>query len=251
MTLRRSGAGRSVRVALERMRVSFFIGVALVPALLTQVFIGVQDWMPWWCWASLLLAAIVGLFAGGVRADHRLQRHLVGAQDGIRSVQDIDTITDLVATAHLGKTTPQNVHTLVEALPGVRHVHLVVGEPLDATPDTRAAVESLMARCGRTGLPVQILQHLPIADVDPATVAALEDRLAAIGRLLGPDQRVIVDVTGGTVPMSLATYHAAVGAGLPVTYTSSLPPRSSGGRYRFRGLAALHDPRGELTGGGA
>jgi len=239
----------SARVALERLRASFVFGVALVPALLTQVFLGVQDWLPWWGWSLVLLAAIVGLIALGLHADHRLRRRLAPVQGDVRSVRDPAAITDLVATAHLGKTTPQNVHTLVRALPGLRQVHLIVGESPHAAGDLPSAVDALMAGASRADLSVKVLQRLPIADIDPAAVAALQERLTALDLLRGPDERIAVDVTGGTTPMSLAVYRAAVGADLPVTYTSSLPPRATGDRYQFHALTALHDPRGELTGG--
>ncbi|MEJ2579862.1 MAG: hypothetical protein P8Z68_12345, partial [Kineosporiaceae bacterium] len=111
------------------------------------------------------------------------------------------------------------------------------------------AVRALMSDTGGADLPVQVLAHLPIAEINPVDVATVQERLAGLAGLLGPGRRAVVDVTGGTVPMSLSTYRAAAGAGLPVTYTSSLPPRSPGGHYTFRALVAVHDPRAELTEG--
>jgi hypothetical protein len=237
-------------VALERLRVSFFIGVALVPTLLAQVFTGVQELLPWWAWSLLLLAVIGTLFARAARADLRLQRRMRGTRGQVGGVRNLDTVTDLVATAHLGKPSPQPLHTLLPALPGVTRVHLVVGELADGATDPQLEAQALMARAGRSDVPVRILGRLPITRLDAEEVESLQDKLTALGRSLEPTGRALVDVTGGTSPMTLATYRAALGAGLPVTYISSRPPRTAGGTYTFLGLIALHDPLGDLTEGG-
>jgi hypothetical protein len=236
---------------MDRMRVSFFIGVALVPTLLSQLFTGWGSALPWWGWSLLLAAVIVALFGRAAVSDRRLQHRLAGISGQVHGVADLASVTDLVTTAHLGKPGPQNLHTLLPVLSGVRRVYLVVGEPPPGAPEAQDEVDALLSRAGRGDVQGRVLQRLPVADLDAGSIAALAAKLVAVRQLLGPGERALVDVTGGTVPMTLATYRAAVEAGLPVTYTSSRQGRAAGGDHAFRGLVAVHDPLGELSEGGA
>ncbi|HEY6794206.1 MAG TPA: hypothetical protein VI248_05950 [Kineosporiaceae bacterium] len=182
---------RSLRAAADRLRVSFFVGVALVPTLVSLVFAHVESLLPWGWWLS---------------------------------------------------------YTLLPVPPGLRRAYLVVGEVSVGARDLDGEIAQLLASARRPGVAAEILGQVPVTDLDNAVIEALADKLGAVRHLLGPDDRIIVDVTAGTVPMSLATYRAAVQADLPVTYTSSI--RDAVGRYTFRELISVHDPLDAVTRGG-
>ncbi|MBI1759061.1 MAG: hypothetical protein HYR62_07535 [Actinobacteria bacterium] len=245
----------ALRAAVDQLRISFFVGVALVPTLLTQLFEGFGRWLPWWGWSLVLSVVIAALFGWSVRLEQRRQRLLRGAAGEVRGVRRLDAITHLVLTVDVTKTEEQNLHTLLPVLTKVRHVYAVIGSPVGQPGDPELANERLAQLvAAATPRPVQgqVLHALPAFDVAPDSLHELRTKLAGLRQTLGEGQVLAVDITGGTVPMSLATYRAAEAAGVAVTYTSTPPPPATRAgtktKRTFRALIALYDPHGELTG---
>jgi hypothetical protein len=113
-----------------------------------------------------------------------------------------------------------------------------------------AELRRLLGEAGRDGVHARVLTQLPVFDVETAAIHQLRDKLAGLDAALGDDGVLAVDITGGTTPMSLVTYLAAVGAQIPVTYTTTSSPQGTRDPAvrRYKGLVALHDPVGALTG---
>lgn len=249
------GRWRALRRAASQLRVSFFVGVALVPTLLTQLFEGIGHWLPWWGWTVVLTAAVAALFGAATVAEQRRQQRLRPQPGQVRAVPDLGRITDLVLTVDLTKDGRQNLHTLLEMLPQVRRVDAVAGRSAAApVPGDEQAwqrrLDQLVADATDRPVDAAILHTLPAFDVEPASLAQLRRKLDGLREALGEQRLLVVDVTGGTVPMSLATYRAAEAARLAVTYTSVTPAGRTGApaSRAFEGLIALNDPDGVLTG---
>ncbi len=245
---------RSARTAAGRLQVSFFVSVALVPMLLTQVFAGIGGWFPWWGWSLVLASVIALLFLLALRTERRRHRLRRSRPTSVRSARRREVITDLVITVNPDKPGQQSLHTLLPHLPALRRLYALTGQRAggsggtDPTADAESAVREMVAQAGRPDVQCRVLVALPSFDVEQSTIDALAKRLAGLDDAKAAGHVLAVDVTGGTIPMSLTAYLAAARAGLPVTYTSSEPPAKRGGEYRWRDLIAVHDPDTLLTG---
>jgi hypothetical protein len=237
--------------ALSRVRASFIVGVALIPSLLTWVFQGIGSWLPWWAWSLLLGSVAALLFWLALRGELEWERRRGAVVDGVRQVQALDAITDLVLTVDLtNRDRPQNLHTLMRVLPNVQRVHAVVGQPADPAEDLTGDLRRLLDRTARPEVHGQVLMAVPVLDVEDPPLQSLRERLTRLDAARAEGTVLAVDITGGTVPMSLVTYMAARSAGLPVTYTATHSP--SGSRNpadrEYKAMVALQDPAGVLTG---
>jgi hypothetical protein len=241
---------RSVRSALARMRVSFFISVALVPTLLSLVLEGIGHLLAWWQWSLLLTAPVAGFFLLSLRTERLRHRDTVGLPTSVREVQTLEKITDLVITVNLAGG-EQNLHTLVPRLPQLRAVHAVAGAAGNPTAPPTAAddatLRDMLAAVGRDDVRGQVLMFLPPFDVDQLAIDLLATRLHHLDVARGTGGVLAVDLTGGTVPMSLAVYLAAARVGVPALYTSSTPPRRTGDPRHVGAVVAVHDPGSILT----
>jgi hypothetical protein len=247
-----AGSSRgAAAAALSRVRASFIVGVALIPSLLTWIFQGIGGWLPWWGW-SLVLGGVAGLlFWRALRGELAWQDRRTAVVDGVRQVQALDAITDLVLTVDLtNRERPQNLHTLMKVLRNVQRVHAVVGEPADPATDLVADLRRLLDQTGRVDVHGQVLMGVPVLDVEDPALQRLREQLTHLDAARAPGSVLAVDITGGTVPMSLVTYMAAQAAGLPVTYTAtSNPPGARNPSAReYKTMVALQDPAGVLTG---
>jgi hypothetical protein len=141
-----------------------------------------------------------------------------------------DGVRALVATANSRKVPAhhQAAGLLLEQLPALRDLYLVVGAPSawDGPTDYDRGTADGAALAQRFREHAADLGH-PVTVHDPYVVTAVQVvRREQIGlrKLLRGIERVPqtrVDVTGGTVPMSLALKRAAEATGHRVTYTLS------------------------------
>lgn len=148
----------------------------------------------------------------------RLNRTLSApAETDLNSV-DLASVTTLIATANVDNGAGQAVGTLISKMPNLREVHVIVGHSDVAQQATFVAALGDYARLmGR---------NLRIGG-QPLTIAPLQvtdDDQVALRRYLGGfvgSESSWVDITGGTVAMSVAVNRAAAALGLNVCYTAT------------------------------
>jgi hypothetical protein len=241
---------RALRATADRLRVSFFIGVALVPTLLTQVFTGIGDRVGPWQWSGLLSVALAGFAAHAYLADRRRQRDLAAHglldPDLATPVRDLNLITDLILTVDLGKPEgqQQNLHTVLPRLPGLQRIYAVSG-PFPG--DANARLAALLAEAGAGHVAARVLHPLPAYELNSDDAERLRQQFDGLRGVGSADDVLVADVTGGTVPMSLTTFRAALATGIPVTYTVTRTEPPAGPGRVFHRLVALHDPDSVLT----
>lgn len=141
---------------------------------------------------------------------------------------ETQTVTTLVATADSSRGLFQAPGLLVESLPALRRLVLIVGVPgLDGVePDYAAgiaqgaALAELLAAHGK-GIGRTLEVSAPVAISAKVVVRREQSSLRRLLRGIPHGPGTKIDITGGTVPMSLAVKRAAEATGHRVTYTVS------------------------------
>jgi len=147
-----------------------------------------------------------------------------------------DGVRTLVATANSRRVPAhhQAAGLLLEQLPALLDLHLVVGAPsawdgptdyARGAADGAVLAERLREHAAELGHPVTVHEPYVLTAVQVVRREQISLRKLLRGIDRGPQTRV--DITGGTVPMSLALKRAAEATGHRVTYTlsrSDTPP---------------------------
>lgn len=207
----RAGQEGLVR-ALTGPVVGLFAAPVLLGAVLTLLNVG-----------PVIELASATLAFGAVSVFHtlrarRLNRTLSApAETDLNSV-DLASVTTLIATANVDNGPNQAVGTLISKLPNLQEVHVIVG-PCDvaqqaAFVQTLGDYARLMGRPLRIGGQPLTINHLQVTEDDQAALRRYLRK--SVGR-----ENTWVDITGGTVAMSLAVNRAASALGLNVSYTAT------------------------------
>ena len=141
------------------------------------------------------------------------------AEQNLRYI-DPDAVRTLIATAYVGQGAAQAVGTLIEKLPNLQTIHLIVGHSDAGVNDQADLIEKLTEHARIMGRAVNI-DPRPVAIApwevhrdDPVLLRTYLGRIPA-----GSD--TWVDVTGGTVAMSLAVARAVESTGHNICYTAN------------------------------
>jgi len=209
---------RANRDALVKSLTDQAAGIYSVPMLMSGLsgFLQVTPWVP------LVIGAlgIAGSHFVHRRIALRLNRTLAAAPHPALRYVDESSIRKVIATANAQSGSKQAIGTLIQQLPGLESVRLIVGATDGGATDQARLVESLRDYAPLVGSAVTIdpkvavISPWEINDTDPKVLRSF---LAAIPA----DEGTWVDVTGGTVAMSLAVARAAEGVGHRVCYTAS------------------------------
>lgn len=202
--------------AWARSQASFLFSFAAIPALLTEFIRGLEEHFSWVLLVLILVAVVAASYSYSYLLAHREGRPLTVDHGRIDGIPDLSAIEVLVATVDMSKPDVHDkaVHVLVRQLPRLRTIHLVMG-PASAAAERQAAdsFERWLRDIGKMHLTVGAT-----CSIGALTVAA-EDSAKVDVLLQEAGSAAVVDVTGGTVAMSLATYQAARRRDLRVTYT--------------------------------
>ena len=238
----------SVRDAGVAAQASLVLTVALIPSLVSQVFVLVGDAVSPLGWILILALLIGGLLAGFYVRAHSRRRKAVGAQ-AVPSLSEeelakittlvsvIGAITEMVTAAPLAISPLQR---LLLSLPNLTSLHVVaeVGAPRNG--DASESVEALRAWARLRSLPVGITEISSIRpsrfSVDREVVDGLIEHLRGI-----PKSGAVVDITSDNKPMGVTMFLVAEGAGLPATFLASGTSNKPGAAFMLR---ALTNPTG-------
>ncbi len=257
-------------MALSRQRTGLntLVNEVLRDRLLAEVALPVfvaalMEWLRWepqlWMVLALYVAFIVSVH---VWVKQRLKNKQRLGQD-----EDMPRVPDevckrlkvlfLTANADVG-TGQQALHTLLGSqrhiptdtpavLPEISQVYGITGAARN--PDDQDAEDHAFERQVSDTLVAPKGGVLSRVDKNQVEDLAKVEKALKHVRAEHPGSDVIVDVTGGSKPMSLVAYEAAVRTGLPVTYTVTTdpPPGDRSGLRPFHGMVCLHDPDGRLT----
>lgn len=206
------GSQTALIKALTGPVVGLFAAPVLVGAVLTLLNVG-----------PVIEVTSAAVAFGAVSLYHtlraqRLNRTLSAPPGADLNAVELASVTTLIATANVSNGANQAVGTLISKLPNLQEVHLIVG-PCDVAQQA-AFVETLGDYARLEG------RNLRIGG-QPLTIAPLQvtdDDQAALRRFLGPfldRENTWIDITGGTVAMSLAVNRAASALGLNLCYTAT------------------------------
>lgn len=216
----------------SRSQTSFLFAVALGPALFAELARGLDDRLPWYWAATIIAVAIVVLLGAAYSKGDRQGAPLPA--DGTSEGIPLAEVRHLVATANsagLG-TGNQALHTLIRQLPELESISLVLGDGGPVSLDAWSTeLHTWLANHGFDR--VRVDRHAMIAPykVVPDQVAYLAYWMSTL-----PQESTVVDVTGGTAAMSIATFAAAERAGYRASYT---PTHQVDGRREFGAMVEI------------
>ena len=170
-----------------------------------------------------LTAGILGYGASFLYHRHRALR-LNAALESTDAQQlryiDTNSVRTLIATAYCGGGARQAVGTLIEKLPNLETLHLIVGQSDGGATDQAELVKQLSDHAGLVGRALSIDPRLAVIapwEIHPDDPQVLRRYLEGIPGGAG----TWVDITGGTVAMSLAVARAAAASGHRTCYVAN------------------------------
>lgn len=196
--------------------------VALAPPTVDQIIDASPDaWQPWgWLVALLLLAFFVYVRLALIDARRRRAVTVVGDL----TPEEADRVVVLVATRNARHEELSALVHALPVLPRLRHIVLVSSDPgaavrsvgeLQASLDRRWVERMPEDRPPRLEPDVLTLDAFSVRREEVESVAA---HLLAWRTRYPGEGRVVVDVTNGTTPMSLAAVAAATQADVTAVY---------------------------------
>ncbi|HBX81083.1 MAG TPA: hypothetical protein DEG88_05035 [Propionibacteriaceae bacterium] len=234
--------------------------VALIPSLLTQVFILIGTSISTLGWVIILgsfTLAFFLLFAGKEFARRR-RLELPTTVDSLDG-KDLEKITTLISV--LGATAEEEekderkisaVQRLIINLPNLTSVHVILAAPGGQSASSPGAPPVDNEKQWLTTLRkwAQSKGHLvsisEVGGIRPSRFAVEEGRIADLERYVRdlPGDGAIVDITSDNKPMGVTMFLVAAAAGLPATVIPSGFPGNPDGRFM---LLALTDPNNLFT----
>ncbi len=235
---------------------NYLIGGVFLPAIVSIAIETIFKVAALWVIMSFTIVVAIGFGIYSNRTDREREerfRHRSASINSI-SLESCAEITDIVVLANLGqpidektgKRKEQCLHTILRKLTSIETVHIIAGQDdkflRNDRPSTkdRETVDEFIREAGREGVNREVIMLLPAGDFDPSAVAGLTTVLGGIKNGLGRGRRLAVDITGGSKPMTITCYLAALTADLPITYTVT------DGKLKFVDLISLNDPDGIL-----
>lgn len=196
--------------------------VALAPPMITLIIEASPDsWRPWgWLAALLLLAVVVYVRLALIDARRRRTVAVVGDMTS----EEAGRVVVLVAVRNARHEELSALAHALPVLPRLRHVVLISSDAAAAELSI-GDLQAALNRCWGEGLAEARPPRLE-ADalrLDPFSVRSDEvesvtDQLVAWRTRYPGEGRVVVDVTNGTTPMSLAAVAAATQADTAAVY---------------------------------